>query len=595
MEGASIAGWDRGKQQGLYALLKRRGFVWPSFEIYGGVAGFFDLGPLGSVLKDNIESLWKRTFLVEEGFMQVDCPSISPEMVFKFSGHLEKFSDLMTRCVSCSAPFRADHLLSASGTAAEGLSAEAMGGLLAEKDVRCPSCGGTLGPVEEFNLMFKTHIGPGTDRPAYLRPETAQSIFMDFSMLYRTNRERVPFGVAQIGKGFRNEISPRQGLLRQREFHMAEGEFFFDPLESSFPPFSAHRDRFVPLVVASDPGRTKELPLGKAVDDGIICSEVLAHFMGVTHRFVVSIGIPGAAVRFRQHGKGEMAHYARDCWDLEVLTSSGWVEMVGIADRSAYDLSQHAKGSGCDLTALRRFSAPLTKDVIKVRTDKKVLGPLFKNRAKEVEDMLSGTEPDELRRMHSTGTIHLVLKDGSSADVPASAVSFDTIKETVQGERYVPHVVEPSFGIDRLMVAVLEHSYDETASSPMKDNDVEGPEDAGPYRVMRFLPSVAPIKCGVFPLLPKDGLPELALRLSSELRSLGLAVHYDPSGSIGRRYARMDEVGTPYGLTIDHITLEDGTVTIRERDTGNQRRVRSSDAPRRVLELVNGVISFSEL
>ncbi len=595
MEGAQAAEWDRRKQQELYALLKRRGFVWPSFEIYGGVAGFYDLGPLGSVLKDNIESAWKRTFLVEEGFMQVDCPSISPETVFRFSGHLEKFSDLMTRCVSCSTPFRADHLLSDAGIDLNGLTAKVVGDHLTEKDVRCPSCGGVLGPVEEFNLMFKTHIGPGTDRPAYLRPETAQSIFMDFSMLYRANRERVPFGVAQLGKGFRNEISPRQGLLRQREFHMAEGEFFFDPLERTFPPFSTHRDRSVPLVRASDPDRTVEMPLGSAVKDGTICSEVLAHFMGVTHRFVISIGIPGAAIRFRQHGKEEMAHYARDCWDLEVLTSSGWVEMVGIADRSAYDLSQHAKGSGSDLTALRRFSAPVTKEVIKVRTDKKVLGPLFKARAKEVDEVLCSTGPDELRRIHPSGTIHLVLKDGSAADVPSSAVSFDTVTETVQGERYTPHVVEPSFGIDRLMVAVLEHSYVETASSPMKEAEKDEAEDAGPYRVMRFLPSVAPIKCGVFPLLPKDGLPDLALKLSSELRSMGVSVHYDASGSIGRRYARMDEVGTPFGLTVDHTTLEDGTVTIRERDSGEQRRILSSDAARRVLDLAQGSTSFSDL
>jgi glycyl-tRNA synthetase len=269
--------------------------------------------------------------------------------------------------------------------------------------------------------------------------------------------------------------------------------------------------------------------------------------------------------------------------------------MVGIADRSAYDLSQHARGSGCDLTALRRFTTPRTKEAVKVRTDKKVLGPLFKARAKEVDELLCGTGSAELERMRSSGTIQLVLKDGSSVNVPASAFSFETVTETVQGERYTPHVVEPSFGIDRLMVAVLEHSYVETASSPMKESDKDEDGDGGPYRVMRFLPSVAPIKCGVFPLLPKDNLPELALKLSSELRSAGLAVHYDPSGSIGRRYARMDEVGTPFALTVDHRTLEDGTVTIRDRDTGEQRRLRSSDAARKVLDLVQCSTAFSDL
>jgi glycyl-tRNA synthetase len=376
---------------------------------------------------------------------------------------------------------------------------------------------------------------------------------------------------------------------------MAEGEFFFDPLDTEFAPFKSHRDTKVPLVRSSSPELTEELTLGRAVEDGVVCSEVLAHFMGVTHSFVLSLGLPKDAVRFRQHGKGEMAHYARDCWDLEVMTSSGWVEMVGIADRSAFDLTQHAKGSGTDLTALRRFATPVSREVLKVRTDKKVLGQLFRARAKEVEKALEDLGPENIGRAVSGGTIMLALKDGTRVELPSSAVMVEKQRETVQGERFTPHVIEPSFGIDRLMVAVLEHSYREEASSPMKEDGSMEAEDEGPYRVMGFHPSIAPIKCGVFPLLAKDGLPEMACKLAGEMRSLGLNVHYDPSGSIGRRYARMDEVGTPFGLTIDHRTLEDGTVTLRLRDTGEQRRLRSDEAPRKVLELVQGAIRFHGL
>ncbi|MGA1848444.1 MAG: glycine--tRNA ligase, partial [Thermoplasmatota archaeon] len=235
MSAFQLAG-DRRMVQDLYALLKRRGFFWPSYEIYGGVAGFFDMGPLGSLMKDNIIKVWKDLFVVKEGFLLLDSPSITPEIVFHHSGHLEKFSDYLTRCTQCGSPFRADHLLEGSVENPDSLSMEELGNQLKDHSIRCPVCGGEVGGPEEFNLMFKTHIGPGGEKTAYLRPETAQSIFLNFSLLYRINRERMPFGVAQIGRGYRNEISPRQGMLRQREFNMAEGEFFFDPEEKDFSP-----------------------------------------------------------------------------------------------------------------------------------------------------------------------------------------------------------------------------------------------------------------------------------------------------------------------------------------------------------------------
>ncbi len=589
-----MSGQEDGRKRNpnLYALLKRRGFFWPSFDIYGGAAGFFDLGPLGSLLKDNLEEAWKRRFVVQEGFLLVDCPTITPEIAFKWSGHLEKFTDHLTTCRQCGSPFRADHLLEDFVENPDQLSPEELSETLGEKDVKCPVCGGKLGPLEEFNLMFKTHIGTGGDRPAYLRPETAQSIFLDFSLLYRTNRERIPFGVAQIGKGFRNEISPRQGMMRQREFHMAEAEFFFDPKQKGFPPFEGSRKIGAKLVPRSSPDRTIAMTFGKAFDDGIICSEVLAHFMAQTGEFAREIGIPVERMRFRQHLDSEMAHYARDCWDLEVSTSYGWMEMVGIADRSAFDLSRHSKGSGQELTAKRKFDEPEKVRTLIIQPDLKELGPMFRGAAKEVVDALDALDPEDARNeLEKKGELEVGISSGK-VKVPGKAVEILEKEETVTGTDYIPHVVEPSFGIDRLMVALLEHSYLEAENSPMKD-EADGSE--GPYRVLRLPAGIAPIKCGVFPLMNRDGLTEIAERIDSACRGSGLTTRLDRSGSIGRRYARMDEIGTPFCITVDYDTKEDGSVTIRERDTGRQIRTSIEGVEDVICELVSGKFSFKDI
>ncbi len=583
---------DNGKASELSALLKRRGFFFPSYEIYGGVAGFFDMGPMGSLLKDNIIKKWKDRFVIEEGFLLVDCPSIAPEVVFRHSGHLDKFSDMLTRCTDCSEPFRADHLLDDIIENADSLSEDELFTALKENDVKCPNCGGSLGPLEEFNLMFKTYIGTGSDRPAFLRPETAQSIFLDFPLLYRTNREKIPFGVAQIGKGFRNEISPRQGLLRQREFHMAEGEFFFDPEADGFPAFDTYRDLKVNLVANTDPDNSIRKELSSAVSEGMICSEVLGYFMGVTHSFAREIGIPEDRMRFREHLDTEMAHYARDCWDLEVLTSYGWIEMVGIADRSAYDLEQHTKGSGQEMTAMRRYPEPIQKEVTTISVNMKVLGPIFRGAAKEVNDAVSLLDPAAVKELLETGEPVKVVISQGEVEVPPGSLSIATEEKRVAGERFTPHVVEPSFGIDRLMVAVIEHAYFEAEKSPLREEASDG---EGPYRVMRLLPSISPVKCGVFPLMNKDGLPELAIPIEKDLRKCGLITYYDHSGSIGRRYARMDEIGTPFNVTIDYESKDDGCVTIRERDTGIQKRVPISRIVNVISDLVSEKIIFDDL
>ncbi|MBN1538804.1 MAG: glycine--tRNA ligase [Candidatus Thermoplasmatota archaeon] len=572
--------------EGLYSLLKRRGFFWPSYGIYGGVAGFYDLGPLGSLLCDNIETVWKNIFIVSEDYLLVDCPSIAPEIAFKSSGHLEKFSDHLTRCLNCSTAFRADHLLEGVVEIPDTLSRNELEGALRENDIECPVCGGKLGEVEEFNLMFRTTIGSGGEKTAYLRPETAQSIFMDFSLLYRTNRERMPFGVAQIGKGFRNEISPRQGILRLREFHMAEGEFFFDPAVHGFPPFERFKDTTVRAVPNNDPGSTVEVTLGKAVENGMICSEVLAHHMGITMSFALKIGIPKDRMRFRQHLASEMAHYARDCWDLEVELSSGWIEVVGIADRSAYDLNQHSKGSGEELAARRKLPEPVCQRSTQIEVDLKVLGPIFRGKTARIVKALGELDISHVKRYKEKGEPLMVELPGEGTnEVPIDAVNLVEIEERTSHEKFIPHVVEPSFGIDRLMVAVLEHAYTEMESSPLREKE-EG--EVGPYRVLRLDPKISPIKCGVFPLVNKDGLSDIARRIVQDLKRFGLTTYYDHSGSIGRRYARMDEIGTPFSITVDHKSIEDDSVTIRFRDTAEQIRLPVRDVPTKVLNMING-------
>jgi len=585
-------GEDEGRSARLQAMLKRRGFFFPSYDIYGGVAGLYDLGPMGSLMMDNMISIWKRRFVSGEGFLLLDSPSLAPEAVFANSGHLEKFSDHMTRCTVCGEPFRADQLLEGALDNPDALKEEELEKALRENLVRCPVCGGELGPVEEFNLMFKTFIGPGTGRPAYLRPETAQSIFLDFSLLFRFNRERMPFGVAQVGKGFRNEISPRQGLLRQREFHMAEGEFFFDPLTSGYPPFSKKADMEVPLVPGDGRGKQVRMRLFDAVSSGLICSEVLAYFMGITFDLAVELGIPDSFMRFRQHLETEMAHYARDCWDLEVLTVNGWVEMVGIADRSAYDLERHMEGSGQDLSVLRRYREPLMKEQINIEVNMKELGPLFRGAAGEVSDAVSEMDPSDVEDILGSGKSLKVRISSGEVEVPRSAVSVRRSVVKVSGERFIPHVVEPSFGLDRLMVAILEHAYSEE-----EEEKGEGEEEVGegPYAVLRLKPEIAPVKCGIFPLMNRDGLPEIAGNIDMSLRGKGLMTHYDASGSIGRRYARMDEIGTPFCITVDYDTPKDGTVTVRDRDTRLQKRVAIDVIPETLSGLISGSLYFPDL
>lgn len=547
----------------LSSMLKRRGFVWPSFEIYGGQAGFYDYGPLGLLLRENIKEVWRR-FYKAEGFFEIDTPCINPEAVFRASGHLKSFSDVMVECKVCHDTFRADHLVSAD---VEAPSSGALMEMIQSKKVKCPRCGAAdfTEPVH-FNLMFETHIGPSNGRSAYLRPETPQGIFINFQNLSRFYREKLPFGVLQTGKAFRNEISPRQGLLRLREFNIMEAEIFLDPEEKKWHSTGPVTKRKVQFL--SREGKTFSLSFREAVNRGLVLSDAHAYFMNVTFNFATAIGLDPERLRFRQHRKDELAHYALDCWDLEALLSSGWTEVTGIADRGDYDLKSHSSTSGAELSHFRKDGSVHTKRNIRVKADRAKLGPLFRKDAGAITEKLEAMDVAAVRGRES---IQVELGD-RSVSVPSTCYSIEEREEKVSGRRIVPHVIEPASGLDRLFFALLEHTFDDSKGNT----------------VLHLPAAIAPVKAAVLPLISDARLEEGAMALYARLKNCGLESYYDDASSIGRRYARMDEAGTPYCITLDNEWKTNGTVTVRDRDTRKQIRVPEASVETVISRLMAG-------
>jgi glycyl-tRNA synthetase len=432
----------------IVALCRRRGFIFQSSEIYGGIGGFWDYGPLGVLLKNNIRDRWWRDMVLappigpdgrELDIHGLDCAIISHPRVWEASGHVAGFADPMVDCKTCKSRFRADQI--AESTCAR------------KPSKRPGECDGELTEPRQFNLMFETFVGALRDdeSKAYLRPETAQGMFYNFKNVLDTTRVKVPFGLAQLGKGFRNEITPRNFIVRSREFEMMEVEFFCHPSEAN---------------------------------------DWYQFWRKTRYEWWQNLGLAGTNLRLRDHEQDELAHYAKDnggCADVEYAFpfsgEKGFSELEGIAYRSNFDLTQHQKTSGVGLEY------------------------------------------------------------------------FDQERN----ERYLPHVIEPAAGLTRGLLAVLCEAYT--------------PDESRPSKVfMKFHPSLAPVKAGIFPLVNKDGMPEIAERLYQELRGR-YVIEFDVKQSIGKRYARMDEAGTPFCFTIDGDTTRDQTVTVRHRDTAQQERI----------------------
>ncbi|MBN2487809.1 MAG: glycine--tRNA ligase [Methanosarcinaceae archaeon] len=548
-------------------LAKRRGFLWNSFELYGGAAGFYDYGPLGSTLKRRIEHIWRDLYVIQEGFMEIETPTIGIEDVFVASGHVGGFSDPLCECTKCGEAFRADHLVANIVEVPDTLSNTELDRIIKENGIGCPECGGELGDAYEFNLMFKTTIGPGSGRAGYMRPETAQGMFVNFQRLSRFYRDKLPFGVTQIGKSYRNEISPRQGVIRLREFTQAEAEIFIDPRDKKHRDFERFADAVVNLYSqeGQDRGVVEQVTLRDAVKRSIVAHEFLAYHIALTNHFLQRIGISPDKLRFRQHKKDEMAHYAIDCWDAEIETDRfGWIEVVGIADRTDYDINAHSKMSKTELAVYVEYDEPrmVTSFVVKPNMGK--LGPVFKGKAKAVAEALKALSQEELEK----DEIKVVI-DGEEITVPSDVVEFAEETVKVSGETVVPHVIEPSYGIDRIFYCAMEHAFDEEMVTA-NEND-ENPEDDERI-VLRFKGEVAPVQVAVLPLITRSELITPAKKIVMQVRERGLLVSYDDSGTIGRRYRRNDEIGTPYSVTIDYQSLDDRTVTIRDRDTMKQVR-----------------------
>ena len=577
----------RDEQARLVELAKRRGFFFGASEVYGGVAGFYTYGPQGSALKRNVENEWRELFVTSEGNLEVDAPDVMPEPVFEASGHLDGFDDMIVECPGCGSSHRADHLVEDATDVeeAESLPIPEVEELIAEHDIACPDCGGPLAgaDVSPFNLMFQTNIGPGSSSPGYLRPETAQGIFVEFPRLKEYARGRLPFGVGQIGKAWRNEISPRRQLVRVREFTQAELELFYDP-ERDSPPIERVADVELPLYDAraqEEGGETRRVTVGDAVADGTIASEWVAYYLGLAHGWYREVGIDPDRLRYRQHLPGELAHYATDCWDAEAEIDGNWIEITGFATRGSYDLQGHADNSGESFTVFQQYDEPVTVERATIDPDMSYLGPEFGGAAGDVAAALERLATED--RSAFEGDAVTVEVGDETYTVPVEHTGFQVEETTESGEHVTPSVVEPSFGLDRVIYAVLTHAYRE---------DVVDSEER---TYLALPPAVAPTTAGVFPLMDKDGLGERAREVAERLRAARLSVSYDDSGAIGRRYRRQDEVGTPYCVTVDYQSLEDDTVTLRDRDTTEQVRVPVEGLSGLLGELRAGDRSFDSL
>ena len=544
----------------LSGMLKRRGIILPAFEIHGGYAGLYDFGPVGGRLRNRVNQTWIDHWQSLGNIVEISCPTITPYSVLEASGHVGEFSDFMTGCGKCGEVSRADTLIEHLVHNADALSKDELELSIEKHKPVCPSCGAVeWSKIEAQNLMFNTKIGAGkSGRQGFLRPETAQGMFTSFTSIYRHFRERLPFGAIQTGKGYRNEISPRQGMIRLREFNMAELEYFIDPEATPEHDFSSWTDAV--NLIADGKGEV-QLTFQQAVEDGVIRHPTVGYFMALTMDFLLSVGINPEGLRFRQHESNEMAHYAQDCWDAEILGSYGWIECVGIAHRGCYDLSAHEEATGQKLRAWRKFKEPKLVQVDGWTIDGSKAGPAFRALANKVKECVENLDADVSFPMITT-------IDGQEVEILSEHVKRVQKTENVTGEWYVPHVVEPAFGIDRIIWHLLDHSYNETKK--------EG-ED---YTLLSIPSTVAPIDVAVLPLSEKDGMQDLAETIHRTLcGKKGVFSVYDASGSIGRRYARADEIGVPFCITVDNQSLSDNTVTLRDRDTREQIRLNIDELP----------------
>eukprot|EP00401_Gymnodinium_catenatum_P062342 CAMPEP_0117492104 /NCGR_PEP_ID=MMETSP0784-20121206/18410_1 /TAXON_ID=39447 /ORGANISM="" /LENGTH=627 /DNA_ID=CAMNT_0005286915 /DNA_START=73 /DNA_END=1956 /DNA_ORIENTATION=- len=609
----------------LEELCRRRFFFRQGSEIYGGVSGFFTYGPPGCALKTNIVQQWRNHFVIEEQLMEIEDTNIMPHPVLKASGHVDRFSDFLVRDSADERKFfRADKLLeevmeeklkekglseekikeyNVVKNQADAFSKEELTEVFKKYDIRAPESNNALTEPEPFNLMFPTPIGPAGLIQGFLRPETAQGIFLNYKFCLEQNANKLPFGVAQIGKSFRNEIAPRQGLTRQREFTQAEIEWFVKPTAKELPKFKSVAG--TKLLLFPSPRQLNgeshvEMTIGDAVKDGTVNNETLGYFIVRTFQFLKSIGIRPAHCRFRQHLPTEMAHYATDCWDAEIETCYGWLECVGIADRACFDLNAHAKAAKVDLSYREALEQPVEVEVLAL---KKTAGiavmKAFKKQGRAVKEWLEALPQDELRSLvdevesKKQATRTADLSDGPlECTFLPEHLATEVKKDKISTTTFVPGVVEPSFGIDRILFATLEHAY--------YVRPKEASDEKQARSVLGLSPTIAPYKLTILPLDQRIGreakYADLVRTIKSKTSSLGLSSTVDDSGAtVGKRYSRNDELGIPFACTIDFESLEDGTVTLRERDAMEQIRLPAAQVGGLIHDVCSGRKTWAEV
>lgn len=564
----------------------RRFFTDQLASIYGGMAGFYEFGPVGAALKSNLINLWKRSF--SPGMLELDSCVILPEKVLKASGHVDKFSDVLVFDTVNGECYRADHYVEEKLIElkekmikekkdtekiekllhrVDVLSLEEYDSVIKEFKIKSRN-GNDLSNSQEFNLMFGTNIGPAKQNVGYLRPETAQGQFLNFKRCLELNGGKLPMGTFSVGRVFRNEISPRNGLLRVRGFEQAEIEYFVHSNEKVHKKYGKVKDLKLDFLFGKEEQKLQKMKLDDAVKNKIIGNECLAYFIGKTAQFFDMLKI--VKYRFRQHKKDEMAHYACDCWDGEIFIGNSWVECVGIADRSCFDLSQHAKHSKTNLFAQKRLDTP--KKIIKYEPilDRKNWGKKFKENMKDLIELLEGLSVQENENEQNSS---LKLQKSVEFMNETISVEYQRKEVTVHVEDFVPAVIEPSFGVGRIFQGILEQTF------------VERDEERSYFN---FIPELAPYQVCITSLMPKDYLNEQE-QLYDLLIDQNLKVYIsDQNVSIGKRYSGADEIGIPFFVTFDKDTENDQSVTIRERNSMEQIRVKLEKVPEIICRLIKG-------
>jgi len=625
------------------SLLRRKVFLWQSFEPYGATKGLFDYGPPLETLEAEVINIWRDHFIRHEKMMALKCSMLTPYTVLKTSGHVDKFADFMCKDPKTGEILRTDHLIKdvietrlkgdreARGEKVEEVddpkkkkkaskaakvavklddsvkqeyehllatlddcTGDDMGALIKKHDIRNPQSGNEVEPPVPVNLMFQTQIGASGKEPAFLRPETAQGQFLSFPKLLEYSDGQLPFASASIGYSFRNELSPRSGLLRVREFLMAEVEHFVDPESGKqHPKFHLVKDIKLPLLsrtIQQEGGSTPvEMSIGEAVATKLVDNETLGYFLVRIMLFMEKIGIDMKKLRFRQHMANEMAHYAADCWDCELLSSYGWVECVGCADRSAFDLSVHMKATGVPLQVKEALKEPVRVEEWVAQLDKKKSGPLFKKDAGKVQaalDALTQEQREELSmKLQKDGSVDFEVSDIESkmAKLSLDIVKVEKESRVVTTREYIPNVIEPSFGVGRILYSLMEHVY------WTRDGD-------SARSVMSFKPTVAPVKVLLVPLQKDVRFAPLIAKLEERLDEDAMSFKLDQSGvSIGKRYSRNDELGIPFGITVDYESLEDNTFTLRDRDSTKQVRASLDEILDAVVKMVRGKETWADV